>query len=59
MDSDCPGLNAVIRAVVRKGIEVYGQKLGLSPGCGGLSVMAVWVAAPARSGHGPKPRHHG
>src|SRR5438874_4175568 len=24
---DCPGLNAVIRAVVRKGIDVYGDQL--------------------------------
>jgi 6-phosphofructokinase 1 len=24
---DCPGLNAVIRAVVRKGIEVYGHEV--------------------------------
>jgi 6-phosphofructokinase 1 len=24
---DCPGLNAVIRAVVRKGIEVYGHEI--------------------------------
>ena len=24
---DCPGLNAVIRAVVRKGIDVYGDEL--------------------------------
>src|SRR5258705_12362101 len=23
---DCPGLNAVIRAVVRKGVEVYGHE---------------------------------
>ena len=23
---DCPGLNAVIRAVVRKGIETYGHE---------------------------------
>ena len=24
---DCPGLNAVIRAVVRKGIDVYGHEI--------------------------------
>jgi len=24
---DCPGLNAVIRAVTRKGIEVYGHEI--------------------------------
>ncbi len=24
---DCPGLNAVIRAVVRKGIEIYGHDI--------------------------------
>ncbi|MGH3923949.1 MAG: 6-phosphofructokinase, partial [Pseudonocardiaceae bacterium] len=24
---DCPGLNAVIRAVVRKGIEVHGYEI--------------------------------
>jgi ATP-dependent phosphofructokinase / diphosphate-dependent phosphofructokinase len=24
---DCPGLNAVIRAVVRKGIEAYGDEI--------------------------------
>ena len=25
---DCPGLNAVIRAVVRKGVTVYGHEFG-------------------------------
>ena len=24
---DCPGFNAVIRAVVRKGIEIYGYEI--------------------------------
>ena len=29
---DCPGLNAVIRAVVRKGIDAYGDELDRLPG---------------------------
>ncbi|MFQ5974979.1 MAG: 6-phosphofructokinase [Candidatus Hydrothermarchaeales archaeon] len=34
---DCPGLNAVIRAIVRKGIDVYGfEFLGLKDGWAGL-----------------------
>jgi ATP-dependent phosphofructokinase / diphosphate-dependent phosphofructokinase len=31
---DCPGLNAVIRAVVRKGVEVYGHEFVGSRNCG-------------------------
>jgi 6-phosphofructokinase len=34
---DCPGLNAVIRAVVRKGIDVYGdQVIGFRDGWRGV-----------------------
>src|ERR1700683_4204164 len=34
---DCPGLNAVLRAVVRKGEEVYGHQLvGVRPGGRGV-----------------------
>jgi len=34
---DCPGLNAAIRAVVRKGISVYGdQVIGILEGWRGL-----------------------
>src|ERR1700759_2378950 len=34
---DCPGLNAVIRAVVRKGIDAYGDQLvGFRDGWGGV-----------------------
>jgi 6-phosphofructokinase 1 len=37
---DCPGLNAVIRAVVRKGIDTYGDEfLGLKHGWAGLMRM--------------------
>ncbi|HDH28165.1 MAG TPA: 6-phosphofructokinase, partial [Euryarchaeota archaeon] len=37
---DCPGLNALIRAAVRKGIDLYGfEFLGLKDGWAGLLEM--------------------
>jgi len=37
---DCPGLNAVIRAIVRKGIDIYGYEfVGLKDGWAGLLEM--------------------
>lgn len=39
---DCPGLNAVIRAIVRKGIDIYGYEfIGLKDGWAGLLEMKI------------------
>ena len=57
---DCPGLNAVIRAVVRKGERVHGDELvGFRDGWRGVIEDDVVPARRrARSGH-PAPWRHG
>ena len=54
---DCPGLNAVIRAVVRKGVEVYGDEfVGFRDGWRGpLEGDTMTLDVSRRPGH-PAPR---
>ena len=56
---DCPGLNAVIRAIVRKGINVHGHEFfGFTYGWAGRprgEGMPLDLAADARD---PAPRRH-
>ena len=44
---DCPGLNAVIRAVVRKGVSTYGHEfLGLRDGWRGVTpIRCCWLTS--------------
>ena len=43
---DCPGLNAVIRAVVRKGIKVHGHEfIGFRYGWAGVLAAALLLTA--------------
>src|SRR4051794_5835061 len=53
---DCPGLNAVIRAVVRKGVEVYGHEfLGFRDGWKGpLESTTMPLDVPAVRGILPR-----
>src|SRR4051795_65282 len=53
---DCPGLNAVIRAVVRKGVEVYGHEfLGFRDGWKGpLESITMPLDVPAVRGILPR-----
>ncbi len=56
---DCPGLNAVIRAVVRKGVGEYGHSIiGYRHGWRGLIAGRVdRPLAPVRAGAPPAWRH--
>ena len=57
---DCPGLNAVIRAVVRKGVGVYGHEfVGFRDGWKGpVEELTMPAGRPGRCPRHPAPRRH-
>ena len=53
---DCPGLNAVIRAVVRKGIDAYGDSWSASATAGGACSRTSFSELTIESTRGILPR---
>ncbi|MDQ0962456.1 hypothetical protein QFZ66_006334 [Streptomyces sp. B4I13] len=56
---DCPGLNAVIRAVVREGVQSYGHDfVGFRDGWRGSAREALGPPRPPRRPRHPAQRRH-